>query len=134
MYSKEKYMPSDLATHLEHTEPKINLDPLLGSDTLPKLTLDNLNILNEYGTSGTNVYLTSKDDITTNPPWLFGITPDEHGVVKDAKTGVIIVVEKDKGVVDAFYLYFYSYNYGGVVLGNELGDYLHASTRKAAKP
>jgi hypothetical protein len=114
-------MPSDLVAHLTHTVPKFNFDTLPATVTLPKLTLDNLNMLNEYGNGGVNMFLTSVDDISKNPHWLFGITPDANGVVPNAKTGVIIVAPKGNGIIDAFYLYFYAYNWGGIVLGQELG-------------
>lgn len=84
------------------------------------LSLDNLDQLNALG--GKSVYLTSTTDITTGPKWLEGLAPDAQGVIRDAVTSVIVVVEKqDQGVVDAFYFYFYAFNWGGVVLGKQLG-------------
>ena len=37
---------------------------------------------------------------------------------------MIIVVDKGNGIVDAFYMYFYSFNQGPSVYGHELGDHL----------
>lgn len=85
---------------------------------------------------GTDVYLTSYDDVTTNPKWLEGLKLDTNGGTGNEKTGVIVVVEKgdldwsrkkEGKVVDVFYFYFWSFNWGGVVLGNQLGTFnLHS--------
>ena len=37
-----------------------------------------------------------------------------------------MVVEKGEGVVDAFFFYFSSFNWGGVVLENQLGGFRRA--------
>jgi hypothetical protein len=46
---------------------------------------------------------------------------------------VLIVVEKDNGVVDAFWFYFYHYNLGnsvfGIRFGNHVGDWEHNMVR-----
>ncbi|KAF2834830.1 hypothetical protein M501DRAFT_1061398 [Patellaria atrata CBS 101060] len=46
---------------------------------------------------------------------------------------VLVVVPKGKGVVDAFWFYFYSYNLGNVVFnvrfGNHVGDWEHSAIR-----
>ncbi|KAF2665911.1 hypothetical protein BT63DRAFT_43649 [Microthyrium microscopicum] len=124
LHSQEKYMPSDMAAQLAHTVPKFNLDSLPANVTLPTLTLANLDILNQYGNAGSDMFLTSVDDITTNPAWLTGVTPNAAGVCENAKTGTIIVADKGNGITDAFYLSFYAYNWGGITLGQELGDHV----------
>ena len=65
LYGHEKFWPSDLAEHLEHTYAKLD------DDTIPdfKLNLWNLADLNEYE-GGRNVFLTSKDDPESEPEWL----------------------------------------------------------------
>ncbi|KAF2711734.1 hypothetical protein K504DRAFT_489547 [Pleomassaria siparia CBS 279.74] len=127
--SKDPYRPSSLSTHLAHTTPKTGfIDEPIPS---PPLTLHNLDQLNNTSSQGADVYLTSVDDVTTNPKWLEGVVVDEGGGIGDegeGKTGVTIVVEKGMGkegkVVDVFYFYFFSFNWGGVVLGNQLGDHV----------
>ncbi|KAI9675588.1 MAG: Vacuolar protein sorting-associated protein 62 [Caeruleum heppii] len=46
---------------------------------------------------------------------------------------VLVVVEKEDGIVDAFWFYFYSYNLGNIVLnlrwGNHVGDWEHSLVR-----
>lgn len=71
------------------------------------------------------MYLTSNTDPATNPKWLEGIAPAANGEVGNGeeKTSVIVVVDKGKGVVDVFYFYFYAFNWGGVVLGKQLGEW-----------
>lgn len=86
------------------------------------LTLDNLGTLNGLG--GPNVYLTSVDDITKNPAWLQGVKPDGTGKTNGAVSATIIVNDHGNGNVDAFYLYFYAYNQGPPVLGQEIGDHV----------
>ncbi len=72
--SQDTYLPSDIGAQLQHTKPEVNF---VAVPNLPALTLDNLDILNNAG--NTSVYLTSVDDITTNPTWLNGVKPDSNG-------------------------------------------------------
>ena len=67
LFSKEKYWPSDIAAHLNHITPKLNYTPMLPSSEHPTLT--NLDELNQWE-QGLNVYLTSNEDVETNPDWL----------------------------------------------------------------
>ncbi|GKT49517.1 putative very-long-chain (3R)-3-hydroxyacyl-CoA dehydratase [Colletotrichum spaethianum] len=105
LHSDDRYMPSDLLTHIHHTSPE--LDGKQVPDT-PPLDLDNLEVLNKFD----EVALTSKDDPTTFPAWLFGATPDTDGRIHNATPCVVILVEKNEREMDAFYFYFYSYNEG----------------------
>jgi hypothetical protein len=41
----------------------------------------------------------------------------------DEKTGVIIIVDKGNGIVDVFYFIFFAFNWGGIVLGKQLGTF-----------
>lgn len=114
-------MPSDIGTQLLHTVPCDGATPI-STDKIPaKLTLFNLDQLNQFGKDGINVFLTSKDDVSKDPPWLNGILPDAHGRVPHAKTCCVIVADKGNGIVDAFWLFFYAYNWGGIVLDMNLG-------------
>lgn len=132
----ELYLPSDLQAQLNYTHPTINYtairdppEPLLLSD------LEQLNILGECTQFGTcDVYLTAKDNITANPPWLYGVLPDPATFeTVGAKSSAVIVVDHGGGTVDAFYMYFYAFNLGetvaGQVLGNHVGDWEHSMVR-----
>jgi hypothetical protein len=66
---------------------------------------------------GSDVWLTSNDDVTKDPTWIKGTKPNAQGKTEGATTAAIIVNDKGNGNVDAFYMYFYAYNYGGEVLG-----------------
>jgi hypothetical protein len=121
IYSKERYMPSDISAQLAHTIPKVKSAPLPTNASIPTLTLENLHELNRFGNGGVDIYLTSKDDVTENPAWLDGIKPGPDGKIPNAKTCTVIVADKGNGTVDAFYIYFYAFNWGGVVLGDNLG-------------
>ena len=118
--SEDKYFPSDIATQLIHTKPEINFAPINGGPS--PLTLDNLDQLN--ANNGANVYLTSVDDITTNPLWLTGVKPDGSGKTNGATSCAVIVNDHGNGLVDAFYMYFYAYNWGGRVLGQDVDDHV----------
>ena len=85
------------------------------------LTLNNLDSLNA---AGPNVYLTSVDDITTKPAWLKGVKPDASGKTNGAISTAIIVNDHGSGTVDAFYMYFYAFNYGPPVLGQDVDDHV----------
>lgn len=77
--SQDPYFPSDIGAQFQHTKPEVNF---VAVPNLPALTLDNLDILNNAG--NTSVYLTSVDDITTNPAWLYGVKPDNNGKTNGA--------------------------------------------------
>ncbi|KIW07489.1 hypothetical protein, variant [Verruconis gallopava] len=129
----EKYMPADLATHLAHCTPMGNNRAALANLPSP-LTLDNLDLLNAFSSDkGKSVYLTSNDDFTKNPPWILGTTPDANGKTENAISSVVIVADKGNGLVDAFYFYFNSFDDGGIVLdqnlGNHVGDWEHNMVR-----
>jgi hypothetical protein len=116
--SKEEYLPSDFAAQLAHTYPAINGHAI---DHAKPLTLENLGTLNDGDKQ--NVYLTN-DDYTKDPPWLKGVCPDANGKTNGAVSCCIVVNDKGAGIVDAFYFYFYAYNKGQTIFGQELGDHL----------
>ncbi|KAF2258360.1 hypothetical protein CC78DRAFT_124576 [Lojkania enalia] len=127
LHSAEQYFPSDLQSQLSNTIPRVNFNAVAAPNPL---NLTNLNAL------GADVYLTSKDDITTNPQWIKGVKPDGAAKTQNAITAAVIVNDKGNGNVDAFYMYFYAYNWGGEVLGidqlqfgNHVGDWEHNMIR-----
>jgi len=120
LQSQDLYLPSDIGAQIIHTKPEENYTPLNGAPS--PLTLNNLDSLNSLG--GASVYLTSLDDITKNPSWFKGVTPDGSGKTNGAVSSAIIVNDHGSGFVDAFYFYFYAYNEGNTVLGQEFGDHV----------
>jgi hypothetical protein len=110
-----------MLAQLQNTHPSLNFTPITtGPDPL---NLSNLNALNAYGDNGTDVYLTSNLNVTTAPEWLTGVIPDTNGKTNGAVSSAIIVTDNGD-YVDAFYMYFYAYNLGNTVLGQELGDHI----------
>lgn len=99
-------MPSDIPTHIQQSSAWLDHKAL---PDLPKLDMDNLEILNEFGDE---VALTSNDDPTEFPPLILGERPDESGRTRNSTPCVVILVEKSETVLDAFYFYFYSYDQG----------------------
>ncbi|KAF2452432.1 hypothetical protein BDY21DRAFT_172151 [Lineolata rhizophorae] len=128
---RDVYRPSDIAAQVDHTTPKVDRNPISGYPQ--PLTLSNLDALNSYGDGGENVYLTSNDDVTTVPDWLTGAQPNAEGETEGAKTAVVITVDHGGGKLDAFYMYFWAFNWGGTVLdinlGNHVGDWEHNMIR-----
>ena len=118
----EAYFPSDISAQVNNTHPYINFTTI--SNPPSHLTLENLNILNNYGHHGRNVYLTSAIDVTEGPKWLDGVVPDSYGRTNGAKSCAVIINDRGAGFVDAFYMYFYAYNLGNTVLFHELGDHI----------
>lgn len=123
LYSGENYFPSDIGAQLQHTKPENNFKVV--ADAPSPLTLDNLQQLNDQG--GKSVYLTSVDDITTNPSWLEGVKPDGSGKAGDTKSCAVIVNDHGNGQVDAFYMYFFAYNWGGTFFGQNVDDHVGVS-------
>jgi amino acid transporter len=143
-------MPSDIASHVLHTTPRVDFEPI--SDAVPLLNLDNLSLLNKYGKDGTKVFLTAVEDPTTFPDWVLGETPDADGALHNSTACAVVAVEHQipskENVLDVFYFYFYSWNEGGDItqvepplnklfpdskpgdhFGNHLGDWEHNMIR-----
>jgi hypothetical protein len=95
---------------VQHTTATVGTEPIAN---LPQLDLDNLDLLNNRP-EGNPVALTSNDNVTELPAWLYGETPNEAGLLSNATPCVVILVEsgENAGDVDAFYFYFYSYDRG----------------------
>lgn len=122
LHKGEAYFPSDISAQVTNTAPYIN-HISIASPPSP-LELINLDALNTYGQNGTNVHLTSKIDVTKGPKWLNGVVPDTKGKTNNATSAAIIITDHGKGLVDAFYMYFYAFNRGNIVLFHELGDHI----------
>ncbi|POS85851.1 hypothetical protein EPUL_001541, partial [Erysiphe pulchra] len=137
---KETFFPSDLSIHLANTQPTYNFTPI--SNPPSPLNLSNLNELNTFQDG--DVYLSSREPIVHLPKWLRGQKPSKKTLqTKKSINCVVVVVEKDpvkdkagneqQSVVDAFYLYFYSFNDGprglGHQVGNHVGDWEHNMIR-----
>lgn len=121
---KDAFHPSDLAAHIAHTHPEVNFTRV--RDVPEPLTLGNLDVLNSVNRSaGEDIYLTSTEDVTQLPRFLRGRKPDAKTLrTEKAVSCAVVVVEKGDGVVDAFYMYFYTFNRGPSVYGHVIGDHL----------
>ncbi|KAG0646522.1 Topoisomerase I damage affected 6 [Hyphodiscus hymeniophilus] len=110
----DQFNPSDLSAHVANTHPTVDFSPV---DITP-LGLDGLDKLNDLG--GEEVYLTSTESLDTIPGYLHGQAPNKKTLqTENAVSAVIIVVEKGDGVVDAFYMYFYTFNQGPSAIGKD---------------
>ncbi|RKF77002.1 putative vacuolar protein sorting-associated protein TDA6 [Golovinomyces cichoracearum] len=118
---EEQYYPADIARHIENTAPFITLNAV---DPAPAITVDNLETLNTLGNQGDDVFLTSKEIVKDKPAFFTGTKPDNTGMTVGAISCVTIVSNHGDGIVDAFYMYFFSYNQGNTVLFHELGDHV----------
>lgn len=121
MDTHDEYFPSDLATHLKNTHPEVKFKAV--EEASGPLTLENLDSLNKKG--GSDIYLTSNEDVTKFPNYLHGTRPDPKTLkTTDAKSCVVILVDKGSEIIDAFYMYFYTFNQGPVFADHELGHHL----------
>lgn len=121
LHRDDIYYPSDMAKHIDNTIPAINFTDIAG---YPKpLTLDNLDELNELG--GEDIFLSSIEDLVNLPKFLGGQEPDPVTYkTNDAKSCAIIVVDKGNDIIDAFYMYFYTFNDAPTALGHQVGNHL----------
>ena len=156
LFSGEQFWPCDIAEHLFHVTPELNYTPVQGRLQYSNLT--NLDQLNSFE-HGRHVYLTSNDNVEDRPEWLGGEKniPDEfdydggdddeddakieslidirkrHGGGRSNAPAVLVTIDKGKGIVDAFWFFFYSYNLGNKVFnirwGNHVGDWEHTLVR-----
>ncbi|KAH0286396.1 hypothetical protein M436DRAFT_76766 [Aureobasidium namibiae CBS 147.97] len=121
LQSGEAWFPSDVSTHLKHMSVESNFKNVS--------TTVSLKTLNTFPSSD---YLTSYDNVETNPAWLTSGYGKPNSKGYSAAPATIIAVEKN-GFVDVFYFYFYSYNHGSLVLGsrvdNHVGDWEHSMIR-----
>lgn len=126
----DPYFPSDIGAQLQHTVPEDNFTTL---KNLPTLTLDNLATINDDANctvddfGSCQLYLTSKDNVTTFPAWFNGVTPDSEGATNGAISCAVIVNDHGDDIVDAYYFFFYAFNQGLIVgdryAGNHVGDW-----------
>ena len=125
LYSGDPWRPSDIATQLNNTEPKVDFK--IVSDQ--PVNLDNLFFLNGLG--GDKVYLTSKFKPYASPVpgYLFGVLPNGEGKTEGAVSSTIIVNDHGDGTLDAFYFYFYAFDRGTLSIGNHVGDWEHSMIR-----
>lgn len=122
LHSQDPYRPTDIHTFVQRTRPQINFAPLEGVSQ--PLDLNNLDTLNGFGPNeGRDVHLTSVDDITQDPDWIKGSTPDASGVINGQITGAIVFHDRGGGVTDAFYFCFWAFNRGNTVFGFEIGSH-----------
>jgi hypothetical protein len=104
LQSGEAWFPSDVATHVKHMSVEYNFKNVSTS-----VSLKTLNTFNS------STYLTSYDNVETNPAWLTSTYGKPNAKGYSTAPATIIAVEKN-GFVDVFYFYFYSYNHGSLVL------------------
>ncbi|KAI0828846.1 hypothetical protein BC628DRAFT_1315780 [Trametes gibbosa] len=122
LWSQEQWWPSDIAIHLTHVVPEVDFSAVAGAVSLQNIS-----------SFGSDVYLTSRDDVTKSPAWTTNADgkPDSRG--HSSAPATIVLVEKDNGILDAFFFYFYSFDHGGKVLdiefGDHVGDWEHSMVR-----
>jgi len=112
-----------MGVHLANTHATINFKHV---DQQPdQLTLQNLDLLNRVIVHGEKIYLSSIESLVTLPKWIRGKRPDPKTLqTTDAVSSVTIAVDKGDGIIDAFYMYFYSFNEGPTALGHRAGNHL----------
>ncbi|CCC70142.1 hypothetical protein NCAS_0E00720 [Naumovozyma castellii] len=135
LYSEERYWPSDIKDYVTH----FHLEDDSRTTFLKNLTLANLPRQwpkNESVTLQPNSssFMTSNTDFAKDPKWVLGEQPEYGtGLIKSAPA-VLIIVDKGNGWVDAYWFYFYPFNWGPYIMGygpwgNHMGDWEHSLVR-----
>jgi hypothetical protein len=104
LHSEEVYNPSDIEEQLAHTTPLVDWKLVKGAPS--PVTLNNLDQLNGHG--NTSVYLSSQEGIDHLPSWFEGVKPDQEGRTNGAVSSALILRDHGKGILDAYYFYFYA--------------------------
>jgi hypothetical protein len=120
LHNQDLYLPSDIGAQLTNTEPRVNFTSIQNAPN--PLTLDNLAELNNLG--GKDVYLTSKVRPNERPEYFRGVRPNDQGKTENAVSATIVVNDHGNKTVDAFYFYFYAFDFGGHYLGQDVGDHI----------
>lgn len=158
---EEVYWPSLMDEHLLHTTPLSNFTSVPESERHP--TIRNLADFNKYDdgkfvylqseddVQTDPAWLTSEHNIPVPPP----ASPEDEEAAAAQSVGTkkrggkqkkvskiggrspapafLIVIEKEEGVVDAFWFFFYSFNLGntvfGIGFGDHVGDWEHTVVR-----
>lgn len=145
LYSEERYWPSDIIDYVQH----FHLEDASGHKLRFKggrTNITSLEDIHEYYTdhlkngnttadipSG-DLFMTSDEDFASDPAWLVGHRPEYGtGYIKRGPA-VLLVADKGNGWVDAYWFYFYPFNWGPYIMGygpwgNHLGDWEHSLVR-----
>ncbi|CCE61648.1 hypothetical protein TPHA_0A05740 [Tetrapisispora phaffii CBS 4417] len=146
LHTEEEYWPSDIADYVKNfnlTDATGNI--ILGGTSENPLSLKDLKAYyklkhknkkskKDKFISSSSVVMTSIDDFDKDPDWLIGHRPKfGTGYIKKGPA-VLVVVDKGNGWVDAFWFYFYPFNWGPYVMGggpwgNHVGDWEHSLVR-----
>lgn len=140
LYSEEEYWPADIADYvtnfklMDH-DLKVTLQAKINSlnDLKSEYTAEYPNgTRSTFSSEGS--YMTSLDNFDANPRWLLGHKPEYGTGYLKKGPAVLIVVDKGNGWVDAFWFYFYPFNWGAYIMGygpwgNHVGDWEHSLVR-----
>ena len=143
LYSEERYWPSDIRDFVTHFSIKdengVTIVEASDKNPLSLARLTQFFKINAKNCStgfhsSKGTFMTSFDDFDKDPEWLLGSRPEYGtGHIKKAPA-VLIVVDKGNGWVDAFWFYFYPFNWGAFIMGygpwgNHVGDWEHSLVR-----
>lgn len=140
LYSEERYWPSDIKEYVANFHLEDQFKNRV--ETSHPLSLKDLKFEYDYklsnGTStklnSAEIFMTSDDDFSLDPNWLIGYPPEYGtGLIKKAPA-ILIIVDKGNGWVDAYWFYFYPFNWGPFIMGygpwgNHIGDWEHSLVR-----
>lgn len=124
LHSNELYYPWDIsqfaALSTLYDEHKRNV-------TKKRDELVNIQLLETYW-NHTGLFLTSVEDYTEYPEWVYGDISLKQAI------STLIIVQREEEVLDAYWFYFYSFQQGLKVLGrgeigHNLGDWQYTRVR-----
>lgn len=140
LYSEERYWPADIKDFVTH----FHLEDLNGVSINVSHPLTLKDLEQSYNISSGNgsfvsvdserLFMTSNEKFDGDTEWLFGFLPEYGtGRIKRAPA-VLFIVDKGNGWVDAYWFYFYPFNWGPYIMGygpwgNHVGDWEHSLVR-----
>lgn len=139
LYSEEHYWPGNIEEFVKHFHLRDGTGNIVDKGPLSLTTLESsYRYRLPNGTSvnlpSEELYMTCNEDFSKDPLWLVGSHPEYGtGLIKDSQSTVLIV-DKGNGWVDAFWFYFYPFNWGPFIMGdgpwgNHVGDWEHSLVR-----
>ncbi|SMN18083.1 similar to Saccharomyces cerevisiae YGR141W VPS62 Vacuolar protein sorting (VPS) protein required for cytoplasm to vacuole targeting of proteins [Maudiozyma saulgeensis] len=144
LYSEEKYWPSDITDFIKnfHLADKDGNVFEFENGRTNLTSLQDLQPLYEIGknndgsqiTDSADLYMTTNEDFSKNPDWLIGHRPEYGTGLVRKSPAVLLISDKGNGWVDAFWFYFYPFNWGPYIMGygpwgNHIGDWEHSLVR-----
>lgn len=140
LYSEERYWPSDINDFVPHfhlqdaTGDRVSTPVTLSINDLKSTYEKTLKNGSTVSINSENLFMTSNEKFDDYTEWLMGSQPEYGtGLIKKG-AATLFIVDKGNGWVDAYWFYFYPFNWGPFIMGdgpwgNHVGDWEHSLVR-----